>query len=143
MSRTSGFGRLAAGLGAIALVVLLIYASTFVISYGELFHHQDPLVRTDIARLAPARVRRVDQVTHLEQLRAVLEEARQRKLKVSISGSRHSQGGHTYTAGGIVLNMRGFNRIRAIDPVAMTITVESGATWDEVQQAVAPRRPAH
>jgi decaprenylphospho-beta-D-ribofuranose 2-oxidase len=115
-----------------------VYASTFVISYEEIFRTQDPLVRTDVARLTPTRVERVDDVRELEQLRTILRDARQRKLKVSISGSRHSQGGHTYTAGGVVLNMRRFNRIRTVDPGAMTITAESGATWDDVQRAIAP-----
>jgi decaprenylphospho-beta-D-ribofuranose 2-oxidase len=131
--------RLAAGLLASLVLAVSLYASTYVVSYGELFRTEDPLLRTDVARLAPARVARVDTIRQLEQLRAVLRDARERNLKVSISGSRHSQGGHTYTAGGVVLNMRGFNRILAIDPVARMITVESGATWDEVQRAIAPR----
>jgi decaprenylphospho-beta-D-ribofuranose 2-oxidase len=130
-------------LAAVLLAAALaLYASTFAISYGDLFRADDPLLATDVARLAPARVERVDQVREIEELRAVLRDAGKRGLKVSISGSRHSQGGHTYRAGGVVLNMRRFNRIRAIDPVAMTITVESGATWDEVQRAMAPRRLA-
>jgi decaprenylphospho-beta-D-ribofuranose 2-oxidase len=132
-------GRLAAVFGAGVLLALLFYASSFVIAYGEVFGKRDPLVRSDVARLTPTRVRRVELVREVEQLRAVLGEARERRLKLSISGSRHSQGGHTSTAGGIVLDMRGFNRIRDIDPVALTITVESGATWDEVQRAIAPR----
>ncbi len=132
---------MAAALAAL-LLVLTLYASTFVVSYGDLFRTPDPRMATDVARLAPARVESVNRVREVEQLRAILLDAKARKLKVSISGSRHSQGGHTYTAGGVVLNMRGFNRIRAIDPVAMTITVESGATWAEVQRAIAPRRLA-
>ncbi len=132
-------GRLTVALAAAVLLALALYASTFVISYEDLFRAEDPLVRSDVARLAPARVERVDTVREVDQLRAVLRDARQRGLKVSISGSRHSQGGHTYTPGGVVLNMRGFNRVRAVDPVALTITVESGATWDEVQRAIAPR----
>src|SRR6185295_4661604 len=44
-----------------------------------------------------------------------------------------------YTAGGVVLNMRGFNQVLAIDSGALTVTVESGATWDELQRALAPR----
>ncbi len=132
-------GRLTVALAAAVLLALALYASTFVISYEDLFRAEDPLVRNDVARLAPARVERVDTVREVDQLRAVLREASQRGLKVSISGSRHSQGGHTYTRGGVVLNMRGFNRVRAVDPVALTITVESGATWDEVQRAIAPR----
>ena len=132
-------GRLTVALAAAVLLALALYASTFVISYEDFFRAEDPLVRNDVARLAPARVERVDTVREVDQLRAVLREASQRGLKVSISGSRHSQGGHTYTRGGVVLNMRGFNRVRAVDPVALTITVESGTTWDEVQRAIAPR----
>jgi len=131
--------RLTAALASVVLLALAFYASTFAISYGDLFHDDDPLLATDVGRLAPARVERVDEVREIKQLRTVLRDARERGLKVSISGSRHSQGGHTYRAGGVVLNMRGFNRIRAIDPAARTITVESGATWDEVQRAIAPR----
>lgn len=58
---------------------------------------------------------------------------------MSISGGRHRQGGHTYGAGGVVLDMRGFNQIRGIAPAPLTLTVESGATWDEVQRALAPQ----
>src|SRR5262249_16593648 len=115
-----------------------LYASTSAIPYGDVFRNEDPLVRTDVARLAPSRVERVETVRDVEQLRSVLGEARRRGLKVSISGSRHSQGGQTHLPGGVVLDMRGFNRVRAIDPAAMTANVESGATWDEVQRAIAP-----
>ena len=130
-------------LGAAALLLaLVLYASTFVISYADLFQVQDPLLASDVARLAPARIARLEHVREVEQLRAVLRDARQRGLKVSVAGSRHSQGGHTYTAGGVRLDMRTFHRILAIDsaapPSAPTVTVESGATWDEVQRAIAP-----
>jgi FAD/FMN-containing dehydrogenase len=81
----------------------------------------------------------VETIRDLEGLQSALREARRRRLHVAISGSRHSQGGHTYTRGGVVLDMRGFNRVRAIDPATLTVTVESGATWDEVQRAIAPR----
>jgi decaprenylphospho-beta-D-ribofuranose 2-oxidase len=124
---------------AIALLAIVLYASTFVVSYDDLFRSRDPLLATDVARIAPARIEGVSDVREVEQLRTLVRDAKDRKLKVSISGSRHSQGGHTYTAGGVVLNMRRFNRILTIDPDSLIITVESGATWDEVQRAIAPR----
>jgi decaprenylphospho-beta-D-ribofuranose 2-oxidase len=127
-----------AALGLVLLAVVL-YLGSFVVSYGDLLRRDDPLVRADVARLAPARVAHVADARGVEQLQAVLRDARARGLKVSISGSRHSQGGHTYYPGGVVLNMRTFNRIREIDTVAPRITVESGATWYEVQRAIAPR----
>jgi len=130
---------LAAALIAATMLGLILYASTFVISYGDPFRARDPHLASDVARLSPARVEAVDEIRGVEQLQAVVQDARKRGLKVSIAGSRHSQGGHTYTAGGVVLNMRGFNRVLAVDPAAKTVTVESGATWDEVQRAIAPR----
>ncbi|HEX9705173.1 MAG TPA: FAD-binding oxidoreductase [Gemmatimonadales bacterium] len=127
-----------AGAAIAALLVLAVYSSTFVVSYDALFRRADPLLAADVARLAPARVARVEHVRAVEQLRTVIQDARQRGLKVSIAGSRHSQGGHTYTAGGVRLDMRGFNHILAIDTARQMVTVESGATWDEVQRAIAP-----
>jgi len=137
-ARRTTRGRLAAALGILVLG-FVVYLGTFVVSYGDLFRRDDPLLAMDVARLAPARVARVHAAREVEQLQAVLRDARERGLKVSISGSRHSQGGHTYRPGGVVLDMRGFNRIRHIDTAAPRITVESGATWDEVQRAIAPR----
>src|SRR5947209_6854078 len=77
-------GRLTAALAAAVLLALALYAGTFVISYEDLFRAEDPLVRNDVARLAPARVERVDTVREVDQLRAVLREASQRGLKASI-----------------------------------------------------------
>ncbi len=139
LGRLTTPSRLIAGLGAVVLLSFIFYASTFVVSYGDLLRADDPLIRTDVARLTTARIQRVHEVDGFEQLQSVVRDAAERGLKVSISGSRHSQGGHTYTVGGVVLDMRGFNRIRNIDSAAMTVTVESGATWDEVQRAIAPR----
>jgi FAD/FMN-containing dehydrogenase len=137
-ARFTGRGWLAGALGLL-LLALVLYLGTFVVSYGDLVRRDDPLVRADVARLESPRVAKVDDARDIEQLRAILGDARKRGLKVSISGSRHSQGGHTYRPGGVVLNMRTFNRILAIDTAGPRITVESGATWDEVQRALAPR----
>jgi FAD/FMN-containing dehydrogenase len=123
----------------IGVIGLAAYASTFAFSYGDLFERTDPFVRTDVARIWEARINRVEHARDVAQLQATLKAAIQQGLTVSISGSRHSQGGHTFVPGGVVLDMRTFNRILAIDTAALTIHVESGATWDEVQRALAPR----
>ncbi len=141
--RARRLGRLITAVTAAALLALLAYASTFAIPYGTWFRSPpDPLLASDVARIAPARIARLEHARDVEQLRAVLRDARGRGLKVSIAGSRHSQGGHTYTAGGVRLDMRGFNRILAIDTLQRTVTVQSGATWDEVQRALAPHHLA-
>ena len=124
-------------LGAIA-VVLAAYAGSFVVSYGRLFQTKDPLVATDVARLLPTKVLRIDRVRRIEQLQDILREAKQNGWKVSIAGSRHSQGGHTYYNGGVVLDMRDFDRVLALDRDKKTITAEAGATWDDVQRHINP-----
>lgn len=131
-------GVVAGIVAAAAILALLLYASSFVVSYGDLFRREDPLLRTDYARLTSARVSSVEAADGVEQLRSVLADAAARGLTVSIAGSRHSQGGHTYRAGGVVLDMRTFNRVLAVDTAGLTVTVQSGATWDEVQRALAP-----
>ena len=61
------------------------------------------------------------------------------------------QGGNTGLVGGavpsedgrgIVLSLARMNRVRAIDPVDYTITVEAGCILAEVQKAAAAGRPA-
>lgn len=129
---------LSAAVAAALLVALIAYASTFVVSYDRFFRAKDPLVATDVARLLPTRVLRIDRVRKVEQLEAILREAKERNWKVSIAGSRHSQGGHTYYDGGVVLNMKDFDRVLALDRDRKTITVEAGATWDDVQRYINP-----
>ena len=126
-------------LGAVLLGGTLFYFGSFAFDYGAPFRRHDPLVATDNARLDPARLAAVNRLETVEALQAALKDARDKGLKVSMAGSHHSQGGQTYTAGGVQFDMRGFRKVLAIDTVAETITVESGATWDEVQRALAPR----
>ncbi len=121
-----------------ALLLLLLYASSFMFSWADLLSRPDPLMASDVARLEPARIARFEQPSTVADLQAALKDARAAGLKVSVSGSRHSQGGQTFYPGGVRLDMRRFNRILAVDTTNLTVTVESGATWDEVQRALAP-----
>ena len=69
---------------------------------------------------------------------AALESARERGLVVVISGSRHSQGGHIVYPGALLLDMSGFNQVISLSPENRTITVQSGVTWSQIQQAINP-----
>lgn len=125
-------------LASAVLAGLAFYASTFVVLYGRLFRFDDPLRMTDVARLTHARVTRIVNVAGVSDIRAAIRDAARNGLEISIAGARHSQGGHTYSDGAVVLNMSGFDKILSIDRDAMTVTVESGATWDVLQRALAP-----
>jgi FAD/FMN-containing dehydrogenase len=67
-----------------------------------------------------------------------LSTARERGLRVSIAGSRHSMGGQTFAAGHLVLDMRPMKAL-SLDEGTGILTAGAGATWREVQQFVDPR----
>ena len=119
-------------------IALLLFLGSFVFSYDRLWEFEDPTLFTDVARLTPTRVGEVRVVRSVDDIAAALAEARAGGLKVSISGSRHSQGGHTHFDKALVLDMRGYARVLALDVAAKTIRVESGARWKEIQEHIAP-----
>ena len=127
------------GLGVVIVAAAFAFwLSTFVVEYDRWFLKVDPLSRPDVARLLSANVGRVEKITSVEQMQALLKEAKEKNLKVSIAGSRHSQGGQTYADGAIVFDMKGFNRFLILDEKAKTLTAQAGATWDDVQHYVQP-----
>ena len=67
-----------------------------------------------------------------------LSYARAAGLTISPAGVRHSMGGQAFKRGGIMLDMRGFNRIE-LHPESSTVTVGSGASWHDIQNAIHPR----
>lgn len=64
--------------------------------------------------------------------------ARSNNLKVSIAGVKHSMGGQAFAKGAVVLDMTQFNTID-LDEEQKTITVQSGATWHDIQSKIHPR----
>lgn len=123
----------------LALIVLgLLHLSSFVVSYDQLWITKDSSVMSDVSRLQPTKVLRVDTLNRVDQLQAVVQEANEKDLKISIAGSLHSQGGHAFYDGAVVLNMKDFDQVLNIDTEKKTITVEAGATWDDIQNAINP-----
>ncbi len=72
------------------------------------------------------------------QLAALLRRAGQQGLSVSITGARHSMGGHTIAAGGLVVNMLPFRRL-GLDEAANVLRAGAGARWSEVLPFLAAR----
>ena len=71
------------------------------------------------------------------EVREALAFARAEGLSVSVAGTRHSMGGQAFFPRALVLDMRGLDRVR-VDTAARTATVQAGATWHEVLEAVHP-----
>jgi len=79
----------------------------------------------------------------LAGLCAALEQARRRRLAVSIVGGRHAMGGQQFLEGGLALDMRAMNRILDFDPAEGMIVVEAGVTWPELMRGYLSRQSGH
>jgi FAD/FMN-containing dehydrogenase len=67
----------------------------------------------------------------LRQIRGAYGRARATHTAISIAGFRHSMGGQTIAANGIVLNMLGHDHVH-YDAKSQHLTVGAGATWDAI-----------
>ncbi len=77
------------------------------------------------------------QVRTEDDIRNALAFAQEQGKKVTLAGVRHSMGGHAFYNDAVVLDMRAFNGV-TLDEAAMTITVQSGATWHDIQTILHP-----
>ncbi|WP_456274991.1 FAD-binding oxidoreductase [Bacillus sp. AK031] len=93
---------------------------------------------SDIGGLMPTKIEQVKKGEEELQIVKTVNDAVEENLKVSIAGKMHSQGGHTYYPGSVVLDMTSFNKVLDLDVDKKTIRVQSGATWNDIQEAANP-----
>lgn len=99
-------------------------------NYG---HATSSIVVNDISGLNPVKVDDVFAPGTIEQLQAVLEIS---DKPISIGGGRFSMGGHTAETGTLHVDMRGLNRVLAVDADARTVRVQAGARWKDIQKVI-------
>ena len=87
----------------------------------------------DASHLNRTSVYGIVKVTSEDDVGNVLRFARDNGLKVTAAGQRHSMGGQTFVKDGLVLDMRGLNRIR-LDKARKVVNVQSGTVWADVQR---------
>ena len=92
------------------------------------------------SQLNRTRVARAVRPQTPDQLRAAILQARREGLAVSVSGSRHSMGGQQFGTGMLLLDMRGLNRVIALDPANRTIEAEAGIEWPELLSDLSGRQ---
>jgi FAD/FMN-containing dehydrogenase len=92
----------------------------------------------DSSCLNETRIFGIMRPTTIEELRRTLTFARAKGLKVSIAGARHSMGGQAFVKDGLVIDMTALHQM-TVDPKRSVLTVQSGATWKEVQEFLDPR----
>lgn len=126
----------------VGLVILLVALCVFIWWIIPVEQRKYGLIEgglaTDYTGLLPTKIARVEQATSREQLQQLVKQANTEGKKIAIAGLQHSQGGHTFYDDAIVLDMRTFNEVLHIDTARKTVKVEAGATFDIIQQAIAP-----
>src|SRR5580698_6394602 len=111
--------------GILSLFLLIVWLS----------HSRGAEIVNDITQLNPIKVERVVIPRTVEEISALVRDS---TGPISIGGGRNSQGGQTATENCLQLDMRGFNKVLALDPTRKTITVQTGITWREVQEVIDP-----
>jgi decaprenylphospho-beta-D-ribofuranose 2-oxidase len=118
--------------------VTFTYLVFFTFSANKTIEQPDGLLIHDVSRLNPTYVKEIVKHEEIIGLQESLSDARNKNLKVSIAGRKHSMGGHTFYKDAVVLDMNSFNKVLDINKEEKTVTVQSGATWDDVILAINP-----
>jgi FAD/FMN-containing dehydrogenase len=131
----------AIALGAIALAIIVLgrpATHLALTALGDVDECADmaPGHLDDASRLNLTKVKEVVQVAQDRgaaeaQIAELLQRARERRLPVSIAGSRHTMGGHTIAPSGIVIDMRSFNHFE-LDEETNILHVQAGARWEQI-----------
>ncbi len=104
----------------------------------EIFEKSPHLSLTDVRQVYSATVRTIETPRSVAEIRNALLRAQRSDVPICMMGTRHNLGGHAFASGAMVLDMRQFNRVVSLEKECNRITVESGITWDKIQEAVNP-----
>lgn len=99
---------------------------------------QATLIINDISRLNPTVISKIIHVKNTDDIKKSLNYAKKHYQVISISGALHSQGGQNMYPNSIHLDMVKYNKIVDIDAKHKTITIQSGATWEIIQNKINP-----
>ncbi|KMJ60472.1 hypothetical protein AB685_00965 [Bacillus sp. LL01] len=119
------------------LAALLLYTCIFSTSI-LLNQSKDDLLIHDVSRLTKVKVKEIISGKGENELIDVVKEASENNWKISIGGTKHSQGGHSFYEDSVFLDMRNYNQILELNEEDKTITVQSGVTWNQIQEYINP-----
>nr|WP_234410363.1 FAD-dependent oxidoreductase [Caldalkalibacillus mannanilyticus] len=126
--------------------IIIAGISSFIIGYTSLFLYslqvnreaENELLIHDVSRIMPVHVQEIVQSEQEQGLVDAIMKAKKENLKISIAGARHSQGGHIFYEDALLLDMTSFNQILSLDVENKRIRVQSGATWEQIQDYINP-----
>lgn len=118
----------------LALVYVIIFGLSVYLYVTQLNHPDNDLHQ----RLLPVEIKKVTSGMTDEALQKIVTDAKNNGDILSIAGMQHSQGGQTVYPNGIMIDMKPYNQVLEVDSQAKTVTVQSGATWADIQEAINP-----
>jgi decaprenylphospho-beta-D-ribofuranose 2-oxidase len=124
--------------GVVGLAICCLAVVLLVPFYRPTPPLEPPDVLNDAARLNRTVVREVIHAQSEDEIRNAVLQAGARGMKVTIAGKRHTMGGQTLYPDSIAIDMLPFNKIISLDETNKLLTVQSGATWSDVQQFLNP-----
>jgi hypothetical protein len=90
----------------------------------------------DARRVYSARVQTIHSPRTVDAIREVLAQARKANLPLCMMGTTHNLGGHAFAEDAVALDLTRFQRILSLDVPGKRITVESGISWEKIQNTV-------
>lgn len=123
---------------SVVILGLLIYGLVFLFSVKTIQEKPESLLINDVTYIYPTYVKEIVKENQTQLLVETINDAKSDGLNVSIAGRQHSQGGHTYYDDAIFLDMKEYNKILDLDIERKIITVQSGATWEDIQEYINP-----
>jgi FAD/FMN-containing dehydrogenase len=89
-----------------------------------------PTIVNDVhSRLNPTAVARIEAPASIAELQAAMRRAADEGLPVAIAGGRHAMGAQQFVTAGVLLDMRGLDRIVGFDPVRGRVEIQAGMQW--------------
>ncbi|MBX2920781.1 MAG: FAD-binding oxidoreductase [Chitinophagaceae bacterium] len=125
---------------AVILVVLIGRPAVFLAYHyykdNKQIKNEKPGYTNDASNLNETRVFKIIQAFEdtgkaISQISELVLQAKSAGKKISISGARHSMGGHTIYPDGILLDMKSFHYMQ-LDTATNILSAGSGALWDEI-----------
>jgi decaprenylphospho-beta-D-ribofuranose 2-oxidase len=93
---------------------------------------------TDARRVCSARLRELQAPRSVDEIREIVERARKNNVPVCLMGTQHNLGSHAFLDGATGIDLKRFQRVVTFAPQQRRITVESGITWDKIQETISP-----
>lgn len=109
------------------LIVFLACAGGEIAAQQKLVTYND---RTGLNKTMIQAVQKPQSVSEIQEI------VRKSQGSVSIAGGRYSQGGQIIATHGTVIDMCNMREIKHIGILEQTITVQAGASWFDIQQAI-------